>query len=173
MTTTTARKATTTTIELDAELVAKLRASVRAVRKNKTLEEFVEELLADMLEPHSGLFEGLIENEHRREKIELKLDRIRRGDSRLVRSEPVARNTVVYTAEMERLKKIAGTVGMPVNSAINSLLYDSLNDIESGKMKFVLTSSKGGLKHRKNVVRGVAKIMGMDENQLIRNVILD
>ena len=115
MTTTTARKAITTTIELDAELVAKIRASVRAVRKNQTLEEFVEELFTDMLEPHSGIFEGLIENEQRREKIEGKLDRIRRGDSLLVRSEPRARNTVVYTVEMERLKKIAGTVGMPVN----------------------------------------------------------
>lgn len=142
MTTTTARKATTTTIELDAELVAKIRASVRAVRKNQTLEEFVEELFTDMLEPHSGLFEGLIENEQRREKIEGKLDRIRRGDSLLVRSEPRARNTVVYTVEMERLKKIAGTVGMPVNSALNSLLNDSLDHIESGKMKFVPTRAK-------------------------------
>lgn len=85
MNTTIASKATTT-IKLDAALVEKIRASLRAVRRNQTLEEFIEGMFADMLEPNSGLFEGLIENEKRREKIEGKLDRIRRGDFRFVRN---------------------------------------------------------------------------------------
>ena len=143
MNTTTARK-TTATIELEAELVAKIRASIRAVRKNQTLEEFVEGLLVDMLEPHSGLFEGLIQNEQCREKIEGKLDQIRRGDPRLVHREPLPRNAVVYQHNLERLRTVASSTGNTVNSALNSLLNDGLNQIENGTMNFVPNIQEGG-----------------------------
>ena len=68
-----------TTVELDAVLVAKIRASLKAIHREETFEDFVEYTLKDMLEPISGMFEGLIEDEHEheREEIEAELAEIR------------------------------------------------------------------------------------------------
>ena len=64
---------------LDAAVVAKIRASVHAVRPGQSAEEFITDLLEDMLLPISGMFEGLVENEDepRRQEIEAELKRIR------------------------------------------------------------------------------------------------
>ena len=69
----------TTPVYLDAALVAKITASITAIRRGQPFEAFVEDLLVDMLLPISGMFEGLIEDEDEpdRQEIEAELKRIR------------------------------------------------------------------------------------------------
>ncbi len=52
---------------------------LRAIRYHQTIEEFIEDLLADMLTPTSGFFEQLIhdDDDPNRESIELELENIR------------------------------------------------------------------------------------------------
>ena len=69
-------------IYLDAALVAKIRASLTAVRRDETAEEFITEMFEDMLLPDSGVFNGLIESDDEpdRQGIEAELKRIREQD---------------------------------------------------------------------------------------------
>jgi hypothetical protein len=72
------RSKATTPIEIDADLVAKVRASWHAVRPDRTMEDLTTEFLADTIEPDSGFFSCYIdEDDARRDEIEAELKRIR------------------------------------------------------------------------------------------------
>ena len=121
-----------TTVEMDAEAVGKLRASLRAIRWTATLEEFLAEDFHDKLNASNGLFESLIQSqdEHRRQEIEDKLKRIRQGDKRLVRREPLPRNALVY--DMARLVGIATDAETGVSSVLNAILESGMGEIDRG-----------------------------------------
>lgn len=64
-------------LELDPLIVGKMRACLAAIGSDETDAEFVNSLLADMLTPMAGYFEGLMsEDEPRRKAINAKLKAI-------------------------------------------------------------------------------------------------
>jgi hypothetical protein len=69
----------TATVTIDPDVASKIRDSLAAIKHHQTADEFVNELLADLLTSLSGVFEGMIEAdcEPRREEIELELEAIR------------------------------------------------------------------------------------------------
>lgn len=134
-----------TTIEIDAIIIAKLRAMLRAVGTKQTAESFIKKDLSRMIgEPEfiGELFFGLIEDakgevlEWRRE-LNVKLRRILAGDKRLVRPEPMPRNAVVYQHNLERLAAIGANAGAGVNSALNVMLDAAMNEIDRGNWSLV------------------------------------
>ena len=146
------KSALETTVELDAVLVAKIRASLRAVGLNIDIGEHIEKGLESELEENSGFFEAWIEDEttpHGRE-IEDKLERIRNGDKRLVRPEPLpqaGKLPIMFPAEavqlLEELLKASGTRLSTADYAKEYLqqeIIDSLNPLAGGVPEFL----KGG-----------------------------
>ena len=127
-----------TTVTLDAVLVAKIRASLRAVGLNTDIGEHIEKSLESELEDNSGFFEAWIEDETtpRGREIEEKLERIRNGDKRLVRPEPLPCNAFVHRDLLERLRAVASADDVPIGSAINALLRVGLDKVESGEWKY-------------------------------------
>jgi hypothetical protein len=77
-TTTNAAKATTTTIEIDADVVAKFRQCLHVISYDGTVEGFIVEMLKDLMCPQSGVLQDMIRpaDEHRSEAIEVELARI-------------------------------------------------------------------------------------------------
>ncbi|GAA5130775.1 hypothetical protein JIN84_05140 [Luteolibacter yonseiensis] len=137
----TAREAAqkSTTLELDATRVAKLRAMLK-VTKNGPIEPFLNDLLRSLVEdePMTGsLFctepDECPVHKDRIPEIKEKIRRIIAGDKRLVGPEPVPCNTTVYEREMARLLTIAQIAGTGKNYILNSLLSKAMDEIESGR----------------------------------------
>lgn len=125
----------TTTLELDAETVAKLRAILKVTKKGP-----IESFLNDHLR-------GLVENEPIQNQIPAtrsKILRIIAGDKRLVRPEPLPRNAVVYSNNMERLKTMNQNFAMPTNTALNCALDYFFKITSSGALQLVTTAPESG-----------------------------
>ena len=125
-----------TSIELNADLVAKLRASLRAINDTGTAEQFIDEWMETIFEENSGLMESLIETDNPSARIaaESKLDRIRKGDKRLVRPEPLPRNARIHSRELDRANTIAAATGLSHGGTLNALLDYALGKFESAEI---------------------------------------
>ena len=106
-----------TSLDLDAELVAKLRAAIRLVSRTYTVERFIDEMIETVIEDSKTepfIQESILGYDwtkwgspKRRAEVEAKLKRIREGDRRLLPHEPFAKNLYISDEVMGRLNLMA------------------------------------------------------------------
>lgn len=129
-----------TSVALNAEHVAKLRACLKAVGSRETLEEFIEDLLADTLKPANGFFDlsASLLPPARQAKARDQLDRILSGDRRLVHPgrEPMARNVTIYGQALDRLDTAAKRLEMGRNGLASRLVEHGLAELAAGRIAF-------------------------------------
>lgn len=102
-----------TSLDLDAGLVAKLRAAIRLVSRTYTVERFIDEMIETVIKDSKTepfIQESILGYDwtkwgspERRAEVKAKLERIRNGDRRLVSIEPFAKNLYVSDEVMGRL----------------------------------------------------------------------
>jgi hypothetical protein len=141
-----------TTIEVDAEVAAKLRAMLRALGTKKTADTFITECLREMVESEPAMgyipehVHGVDEwaNHPKRREMRAKLQRIANGDRRLVHSEPIPRNTAIFSQTFQRLVGAAREKGSTPNNMATQLVEWGLNQIEAGEITFGHNQMEGG-----------------------------
>ena len=147
----TATEARKTSLDLDADTIAKLRAMLRALGSRKTAEAVIDGWLRDTIlsEPFMGYIQETVHGmdgwaKHPRKKeINAKLKRIAEGDRRLIRNEPLARNTVIFSETFPRLVATAREKSTTPNTLATSLVRRGLDQLESGEISFSITNTGG------------------------------
>jgi len=135
-----------TTIELDAEPIAKLRAMLRALGNRWTIQDVIMEFLGEVIEKEprehylaEGVFGDDWEAHPKRNKMIAKLKRCRDGDKRLVRPEPLPRNVSVDDETLERIERgiAAGYApeGFTPESVAAQLAIYAAAKFEAGNLK--------------------------------------
>jgi hypothetical protein len=140
-----------TSVDLDAEIVARLRAHLKALGSKKPVETLIDELLhsAAYGEPQMGYLAEHVHgidgwaNHPRRNAIKARMQRVADGDRRLVHSEPLARNTVIFSQTFPRLVGMARANGSTHNTLATQLVEWGLNQIERGEITFGATNAGG------------------------------
>ena len=140
-----------TSLDLDADTIAKLRAMLRALGSRKTAEAVIDGWLRDTVlsEPFMGYIQETVHGmdgwaKHpRKAEINAKLKRIADGDPRLVRNEPLARNSRIFGDTFPRLVAMAETEGTTPNTLATSLVRHGLDQLESGEISFSITNTGG------------------------------
>jgi len=121
----------TTTVELNAEAIAKLRAAMRVF--NDTAEAFIDEWLLTIVEENSGTIESFLDIKDPVElsKMEAKLARIWKGDKRLVRPEPSNVHFVTTAQNANRIERLAAQLGMDRDGLTNALLDCGIRELDN------------------------------------------
>lgn len=132
----------TTSIELPAEDVAKLRAMLRALGSKRTAESLIAEQVASTVadEPLMGYLGETVhpnrwDGHPKRKEMEAKLVRCRDGDRRLVRPEPSARNARVHDRYLSRIKDLAAKDDIGPGLVLNQLVRAGLDVHDRGWLK--------------------------------------
>lgn len=121
----TPRKIAKTAIEISAELENKIALSLRAIGRDQTPGEFLDDMMQTFFEDNSGFFEGLIEDEDRRPEIEAELAKIRSASTITVE---------IQSSCVKAIERLAKAEKIPPSVLFDMILCRNIEDIEAGRM---------------------------------------